>query len=409
MPVCSSLGVSWAVCSILFVPLLYCSVAAANERKLTATVGLKQEYSDNLFFDAEHKETDFITTVSPGLELIDNTERMKLGLNLRWDASSYWDHDSLNDVDHDYAGSFRYALTERANVFSSAKYRRDSRSDRDLTDTGLILDAVRREQYRFSLGGGYSLSEVFGMQVQYSFAQDDYENNRYTDNTSHDITTTFSRDLSEYWANTVGRVNLGVTFYDSDSSTVDNYSATVGLEKKLSELFSYFLDVGLRFTDSQYDSYRLQATTNPLIYVVVPYEAQEEGIGFMGRSGVSYRDELNDGTLSASHDIQPASGSSGTVERTSLQLQIGRRIAETSRAYISTGYTINKSTDDIANVSATDENSWWLSPGISYDFTRELRVIGSYSYAYVQDNAADEDKERNLFMVRLEYKYPIME
>ena len=77
---------------------------------------------------------------------------MQAALKLRLDGSMYQDHDSLNDIDQEYAASLRYALTERSSVFTNAKYRMDSRTDRDLTETGLILDAVEREQYRFSLG-----------------------------------------------------------------------------------------------------------------------------------------------------------------------------------------------------------------------------------------------------------------
>lgn len=407
-------GLNLAFFFFLLVPVFQNSPAEADERKVTATIALKEEYSDNLFFTADDAETDFITTVSPGLELNNATDRLNVGLKARWDGSMYQENSGLNALDHDYSGSLRYALTERANMFSSAGYKRDSRPDRDFTDTGLLLDAVEREQYRFSMGGGYALSEIFSMQMQYAYAEDTYAKDTslssdYTDTTSHDVTTTFSRDLSEYWANTVGRINLGLTVYDSDKSESSNFSATVGMERKLTELFSFHIDAGLRYTESQYDSYRLVATSDPLVFVWQPYEIQTDGIGFMGRSGVSYRDELNDGTLSVSHDVQAASGSSGTVERTSLQFQVGRRLTETSRIFCSTGYTINKSTEDIADVSTTDETSWRLSPGISYDVTQEFRVVGSYNYARVDDKAADEERDRNLFMVRLEYRYPLME
>ena len=174
--------------------------------------------------------------------------------------------------------------------------------------------------------------------------------------------------------------------------------------KKRSPSFLVFIPIwGLRYTDSEYDSYR--GVTIASVPFLVPYVAQTDGVGFMGRAGLSYRDELNSASLSLAHDMQPASGSSGTVERTSLQCSLGRRIAERSRISFSTGYTLNKSTDTIAYVSATDESSWWVRPSISYSLTPELSVVGSYNYASVQDKQGNEDRERNLFMVRLEYRY----
>jgi len=391
---------------LLIVGLLASTSAVGAERKVNATISLKQEYSDNLSFTAQNEEADCITTVSPGLELSNKTERLQAGLKLRWDGAMYWENESLNNVDQDFAATLQYAMTERANLFTSAKYLNDSRSDRDITDTGLAFDAVEREKYRFTLGGNHLLSELSRLQLQYNFAEDTYETGQYTDYTSHDMVATLSHDLSSYWANTVGRVNVGYTTYDYDNSDVDNYYFMFGLEHNLSELFSFYVDMGLRYTESQYGSY--QAITIGQLIVLDPYEAEAEGFGFMGRAGLSYQGELNDASVVLSHDVQAASGNSGTVERSSLRLELGRRVAERSRLFCAAGYALNKSTTETFYSSYTDEETWYLRAGASYLLTNDLRLVGAYNYAMIHDNYDDEDRDRNLFMLRLDYTYPII-
>ncbi|MBV5342990.1 outer membrane beta-barrel protein, partial [bacterium] len=71
-------------------------------RKVIPSIALKQEYSDNLYFDSQSRQSDFITTVSPGLVLVNNTERLKAGLKLQLDSAYYQDHTDMDSVDQDF-------------------------------------------------------------------------------------------------------------------------------------------------------------------------------------------------------------------------------------------------------------------------------------------------------------------
>lgn len=399
---------------VLLVPsLLAANVAGAEERKVTASIAVKQEYTDNLTYSSVDPQSDWITTVSPKVEVVNNSDRLQASLKAVLDGARYWEHNELNDVDQDFSGSLRYAFTQRTNLFSSAGYRRDSRSDRDFSETGLVFDAVERERYNFAMGGNYSFSELTALQMQYNHAKDDYHGNRYSDNQSHGVSGTVSRNLSEYWENTMGRMSFGATLYDSATSQTDYYTATIGVEKSLTETIGFYVDGGVGYTESSYDTYRIRhVVIIPGIFeynYLEPYTAQETGIGFTGRAGLTYRDELNEAALTASHDVQPANGESGTLERSSLQARLEHRLTEQSRVSLSGGYTLNKTTAEVAYVDTTDETSWWVQPRISYNFDREWLIEGSYNYGQIHDNEDDDDRSRNLVMLRLEYRYPILE
>lgn len=384
-------------------------IAGAEERKATATVGLKQEYTDNLFFTSDNRENDFISTVSPGLELINNTERLKLGLKARLDSSYYNDNSDLNSIDQDYSGSARYALSPRANVFTSAGYIRDSRTDRDFLETGLISKAIDRDRYNYRLVGDYALTELMGIQFKYAYDSEAYASDEYSDYQSHDLSCTLTRDLSSLYASTIGRITGGTTFYSDDNSDVTNYYGTIGAEHSLSELYSVFADVGFRYTDSRFDSFRLVPSNIPFLFFVVPYKAQANGAGLTGRAGLNYTGELHSTNLTFSHAVTQAGGYDGTVERTALQGTVSRRLTETSRVSLSAGYALNKSTEDEQFVDSVDEDSFWLSPRLTYTLTERIVLEASYNYAFVHDKLEDEDTERNLVFLRLGYSYPVLE
>lgn len=372
--------------------------AVADERKVIPSIALQQEYNDNLYFSSHTKDGDFISTVSPALEVMNNTERLQSGIKMQLDSSYYHDNSNLDSIDQDYSGTLRYGVSSKANLFSSAGYRRDSRIDRDFTQTGFVQGAVNRDRYNYRLGGDYAVSEAMRMQVTYAFDSDYYENPAYSDYKSHDVSFLLSRDLSAVISRTIARMNLGMTRFNTQGSQVTNYSGTIGAERSLDERFSFFADLGLRYTQSEFDSFQL-----------APHEEQAEGWGPSGQAGVTYNGELDNAKLVFSHGVTAASGRSGTVQRSALQCNVGRKLNETSRVAFSAGYFVNKSTEDEMAAVAIDENSLWLQPKMLYALSDQVAVETSYNYALVHNKVADTDASRNLVLLRLVFQYPLFE
>lgn len=390
------------ILSFLLLVAPWCATSAvADERKVIPSIALQQEYNDNLYFSSQAREGDFISTVSPALELMNNTERLQAGMKMQLDSSYYHDNSNLDSIDQDYSGNVRYALSSMASLFTSAGYRRDSRVDRDFTQTGFLLGAVTRDRYNYRLGGDYALSEAMRAQLQYSFAEDYYESSAYSDYTSHDVSFLLSRDLSKFISRTIGRMNLGMTKYTTEGSAVTNYSGTIGAERSLDERFSFFADLGLRYTQSTFDAILLPGG--------IPYEEQADGSGLSGQAGVSYNGELNNAKLVLSHGVTAASGRNGTVEQTALQCNVGRKLNETSRVAFAAGYRVNKSAQDELAASAIDERSLWLQPKILYALNDQIAVETSYNHALFTNKAADTDAYRNLVLLRLVFQYALFE
>ena len=61
--------------------LLVPSGVLADDFKLIPSLAVREEYNDNIFGSVSDTVDDFITTISPGLELVERTERLDLGLS----------------------------------------------------------------------------------------------------------------------------------------------------------------------------------------------------------------------------------------------------------------------------------------------------------------------------------------
>ena len=75
-----------------------------DEFKLIPSLALKEEYNDNIFFTEKARADDFITTVTPGLELIDRTEKVDVNLVARAHVLRYVNNTGLDNVDQNYLG-----------------------------------------------------------------------------------------------------------------------------------------------------------------------------------------------------------------------------------------------------------------------------------------------------------------
>jgi hypothetical protein len=405
---------------------VYASAARADTWKIVPSVSAQEKYSDNIFFENENTESDFITTISPAIEFSDKSERLAASFKAQLDSLFYLDNSYLDATDQNYQGSLRYAVTPKANVFTSAGFRKDSQVDRDLGETGLLQSNATRKNYTWQLGGDYALSEQMAVQLAYNGSQDDYDDPAEFDLESQGVSLVLSRDLSSVMRATTGRVSGVYNEYDqtneqvvvfpnvsiSDQSTykVKNYSGSIGAERQWDERFSLFADVGWRYTDSTQEFVRVSRITNPPLVDVVPFTLESNSSGFTGQFGGSYRGETSNANLSLSQEVSGASGTTGATDRTIFRGTVGRQLTDKIRLDLMAEYYINTSVQDEASRRFdVDENTFRFNPRMAYQINQDFGVEAAYMYEQVDDQVNDNLSERNVVWCRLFYQYPLFE
>jgi len=242
---------------IVIVLLFFPSLVWGNEFRLVPSISVKEEYNDNVFFAANDIKRDFVTTISPGLEMVNNTEKLETALLVRLDRFDYADNREFSATDQLYNGKFRYHATPLFNISAEGGYVRDSRPDRDIQTSGIILSTVPRNRYNASLSADYQFSEKTALGVSYAFGRDDYGSTRYTDDSSHDVNAGLVYDMGQYFQRVKGRLNLGYSDYVFPDSRIDSVMGTVGFSRDFSEKGSLLIDGGIRHTWSEFSTYQL--------------------------------------------------------------------------------------------------------------------------------------------------------
>lgn len=399
----------WAPALVLL--LLSAGPAAADETKLTPSIALRQEYNDNIFFDAKDGEEDFITRLRAGVEFGNRTERLDLRLAGFLTPYLYWDRDELNAVDQDYSGRLSWRATPLLTLGAEAGVRVDHQPDRDVLTTGLAYGDNRRLQQTYGANAAVTLSELTALSAAYTHGREDWRSGSregdLEDWRSHAVTLGLSRELGSAPGVTVGDLNVGWATYDYESSDTDYYFATLGVRHRLSELFSLSAAGGARYTDSRFDVRRLVLT--PAGPRVVTREEEDRGFGGIANLAVEYAGERARASLGGSHDVNAASGSRGVVQRTGVTFNGGYLVLEKLRLGLFASAFKNRSDSEEFQSAEVDEYAFNVRPSLRWEIVRDVTLEAGYAFTYLDDRAADDNAVRNLGYVQIAYGLPLLD
>jgi hypothetical protein len=385
----------------------------ADEFRLLPTIAEKFEYNDNLFVvptsaPAYEKLHDFISTTSGGLHLLANTETLNVDFTGRVDQLLYLDNPNLDSTDQFYKASLGYAVNPKLSFSLRGEYNRDSRPDRDLYTSGLVVSAARRELSTEGFTANYALTDKTLSSLSYDHGEYWYRSPHFVDMTYDAASLSFARDLTDFLNNTKGRFNLGYMRYDFTGLTVDNYEATTGFEYALHEKWTFLVDGGARYTESAFQALQIVGVLGPYVFVS-SQNVTSTGTAAIGTAMLSYRGESTTANLKANRDIMPAYGALGTVERTAVTLSINHKFTYELSGGFWGGYFTNISKNGQFAATAIDFDSWYVTPNIRYDFNRDMYLEGSYTFVKVVNNISVTTAYRNQVMLRFCVQHAILE
>ena len=395
----------------------------ADPLKLKVAAVIEEKYNDNVFFNADNEEADFLTRFSPTVEGGRRTERTELRLSGRPDFYYYRNTTELNAVDQYYNGSLGHRWTERLNTTLSAGFLDDERPERELAETGLLFNTKRRQRWTCDLAGQYQASEAMAMALSYGYQDETFDDPQYYDLRAHKVSVLLSRYLAPLLTRSTGRLQAGYASYDysrrysfgnvlqtvdvDDRQSIDNYSLSVGLAHSMTERMELTVDLGARLTRQQNQA-RLHITD---IFGGERYEtntAKEDSWGFVGSLNFEYASERSRFSLLFSHDLVPASGSNGATERTTLRLADEGRLTGDWYFDLAARAYQNRSDEKDAG-SDVDEFTVQLAAGLRYVFDRRWSLGSYWRSTWIDDRVVDIDKAQNTLALQLMWNWPVLE
>ncbi len=365
--------------------------------ELMLNLSVEEELNDNIFFTVDDDDPieDYITTLAGGLRYSHSGERADAQALARVEQLYYADTDELDATDQFYSGNASYQLTSLLKAGVQGGYSRDSRPDRDVDATGLVMGTAIREVQRYGASLDCTLSEITSAGFSYNYQKENFDDPEFDDYDLHQAGVLFNRRLDKYFPNTTGRMNFSYARYEYTTVTIDYYSGTLGALWQWTETFHLQVDLGARYTESTFG---------------YPwFDINDSGWGGVGAIKFGHQGEYSTTNLSLAHDVGAANGRDGSVERTSAVADVSYRFAEKGRVGMMAACYLNKadagdlSTDDI------DEQTLRLRPFVRWGLTDILALEASYVYSQIEDQVDDETRDQNVYLLKLIVNYPLFE
>lgn len=346
---------------------------------------LREEYTDNFFYDNGNETEEMITTLTPGLNLERRTDRLRTDITGQADVIRYRDHNAYDTTDFQCDAEIDFGLTERTNISSSAGYARNSRKDRNIETTGLVLDITRQDRYFYDLSWGYAFSEKSFLNVGYNFMKEEWESQDTQDDSQdlkmHSISTAFQHQLDDILKNSSVTMNIGAVQYEYPSTIIQSYNADIGLNHDFSETMGAECNIGLRSTNYEYS-----------------FETFEDE--FSDWSGVGHvlffkKGDRTKSSIDVSHDMEDAGDRSRTRQKTSVSGGVTRQFTQKIFIRMNVGYIISHADEVEDKLPEIDEATLNINPALTYRFTEKVGLMFAYGYLNTKNNITKSVLERN--------------
>lgn len=374
---------------------------------------LQQEYNDNLFFDRNDQEEDFITTSLIEVNAGYVTERLDFYLYPLWRFYKYAQNSDLDDLDQLYRVRLDYRFTPRFQVKSEGAYIIDNRRDTQVGETGVVLENVERTRWETMVSSEYLLSEKAALSAFGNYWNDDYEKTRNTSE-FNDLEVYgggmgYTHLLSVFYHPTQARINAGYSHFDYDTAETDYYYLTMGASAEINETYTIIAEAGPRYTDNDFDTARRESIPGTPFSRIVTRRESSSDWGWNGLLSLTYDGEKTNWDLALSRDVTASSGDTQSVERTELKLDLNHRLTWEWSTYLLARYFFRESNRDDSDFGDIDEDTLVLQPRIRYRINNDWFVQGQYRYTWRDDNETNDSWDRNQVLLECGYQLKLLE
>ncbi len=375
----------------LLVPLTSVKTAFGANIRLIPSCELKEEYNDNVFLTADNRNSDWISTLTPGLAFSVASERLNIDLLTGLSWHEYARTKGIDTLDYQYNAQVAKKLTLKDNLDMSAIHVRNTRPDSISQSTGLAAN-TGSDHSQYSARLGRLLNETTSASLAYSFVQDEYDNPDSLANHVHNVNMIVSKDLGSVMPLLKGNLSSNFSRAVYRDSTSDNYTLSIGANRSINEKVSVNLSAGGHLVHSKFMS---------------PFVESNDSWGAIGSALLNYTGEKGFGSLSFAHNFAASSGQVGAVETTSFGLTLGRSLSEKTSAQIMASYNINQAASGQYSKRGSDDRVINLKADIVNKISKYFDIGIQYTYYTVTYGYSDLQIFQNSVMLRVVAKYPV--
>jgi hypothetical protein len=348
----------------------------------TLSIGLTEKYNDNIYLTNENRKSDFITTISPGIDLSYKSMRTELMLGYHPGFNYYASHSDRNNVSHalNFGALVKFSERLTLSVKDSFIKSEDSQDIRTVYE-GSLQRNIKRQINSLSGDLAYKISPRLTSTLSggYSDTRTSGSSSSTGDLKSYSAGLSLSYLLSERTSINANYRRSEYDYVSNDDSSSDAY--TLGISYKLSETMTLAANGGVSRT--KYDDNTGRSST-----------------GFTGGASLTKRFERSDFALAYNQGIMPNIENNDTTKTRSLSLRYNRRITELLTGGLNVFYSIHES----ASGRSTDTREAGGGINFSYMLSKAAYIVLDYNYIKHDDKITNLNDYRN-HMVMLTFRY----
>jgi hypothetical protein len=368
---------------------------------------LDEMFNDNVFATGANRRSDFVTVVTPQLDLKSNWSNHAIGLQAGASAGNYLRSSTENYADYFAGFNGRYDITRYLAAFGSAEFEH-LHQFRDSPDVDLAAKTPVEYNQTTAKAGIVNRGLRIGYQFDLGFLRDEYQNNNTVtgvptieSQNNHNTYSANARVSYEIAPRYEAFARFGYNRRDYDSSALNLIG---GIPRSRSSQ-GYRADLGATID--------LGGVTFAEVYA--GYIVQDYNDAFYGSiNGVDAGarvvwnvTQLTSVSFLADRRVQDAnslatSGPSLILSPGYLRSNAGITVDHELLRNVLLDARFNYQNDDYQGIDRTDDRVD-LGAGVRYSLNRNFYFGGSYTYSHRSSTglAAGGDFSRNIFLLRL--------
>jgi hypothetical protein len=357
-------------------------IVMAYEYTANVSLSLSEEYNDNIFLAHSNRDSDFITHVSPGIDLSIRSLNSELRLVYSPSFSYYTSHDELNETAHRFTANGNFTLSNKLSLTLTDTYVKSSEiSDiRAIPDLGPITARTELRLHTVNGNISYRLRENLSYTLGASYFDTDYKEPGFSELRSYSGNMGLSYRHSERTTFSANVRYIGYDYRPISDATEQDYS--LGITYLITPTLTLGLTGGATITKIE--------------------DTGKSDTGFSGGVNLTKRFERGTATLSCSQSVIAGVETGVPLRDQTVSLRLTRPITNQLAASISASYGNFESIE----TNDYDTNVTSFNTDLTYSFRPWASLLLSYSYMNNDDkitNTGDYYNHIVLLTLRLSY------
>lgn len=367
------------ILAFLFFPA---KIAMAYDYTANISLSLSEEYNDNIFLEPSDRDSDFITYISPGIDLSIRSVNSELRLGYYPTFSIYSSHDELNDTAHRFTANGSFKLSERLNFTLSDTFVKSSEASdiRTIPDIGPITGRLERRLHTISGNISYRLRDNLSYILGASYSDTDYKEAGLSEVKTYSGSMGLSYRHSERTTLSANARYIKYDYRPDSDATGQDYS--LGITYLITPTLTLGLTGGATITKIE--------------------DTGELDTGFSGGVELTKRLKRGEAALSFRQAVIAGVETGVPLRNRTVSLRLTRPITNQLAASITASYSNFKSIE----TNDYDTNETLLSTDLTYSLRPWASLALSYSYVNSDDkivNTRDYYNHIVLLTLRLNY------